>query len=85
MISFGCKVGQKSFFRQVESAKIVASCKDGLSERNIRAKYNVGKTAVCIAIVNWRLRRSYSDLKRSGKPKKASVRDHHLMKRLVVR
>ena len=28
--------------------------------------------------------RSYSDLKRSGRPKKATLRDDHLMKRIVV-
>ena len=79
------KLGKKTFFRQVKSAQIAALCKDGLSERNISAKYNVGKTAVYITIVNWRLRRSYSDLKRSGRPKKTPVRNNHLMKRIVVR
>ena len=36
-------------------------------------------------MVNWRLRRSYSDLKRSGRLKKITVRDDHLMKTIIVR
>ena len=36
-------------------------------------------------MVNWRLRRSYRDSKKSGRPKKTTVRDDHLMTRIVVR
>ena len=57
----------------------------GYSERKISAKYNISKIAVHNAIINWRLSRSYSDLKRSGRPTKTTVRDNHLMKRIVVR
>ena len=57
-------------FRQFQSAQIVTLLEVGHLECKIGAKSNVGKTAVCIAIVNWRLRRSYSDLKRSGRLKK---------------
>ena len=49
MIGFGCKIGEKMSFRQVQSAQIVTCYRDGLSKPKINAKYNVSKTAVCIA------------------------------------
>ena len=59
--------------------------REGYSKRKLSAKCNVSKIAAHTAIVNWGLRGSCTDLKRSGRPKKTTVRDDHLMKRRVVR
>ena len=69
MISFSCKNRRKTSLSQVQRAQIVTLYTEGFLERIINAKCNVDKTVVFTAIVNWRLRRSYCDLKRSGRPK----------------
>ena len=70
VISFSFKNWQKTSLRQVQHAQIVTLYKEGYSESKIGAKCNVSITAVYTAIVNWRLRGSYSNLKRSGRPRK---------------
>ena len=77
-------MGKKSSLSQVQRAEIVTLHKEGYLERKISSKCDVSKTAVHRAIINWRLRINYSDLKRSGRPKKTTVRDDRLMKRMVV-
>ena len=81
---FSSKNGQKTSLNQVQRIQIVTLFRDGYSERKISTKCNVSKTAVHTAIVNWRLKRSYSNSKRSGNPKKTTVRDDHLLRRMVV-
>ena len=76
--------GKKPSLSQVQHAEIVTLHKEGYSEHKISAKCDVRKTAVHRAIINWRLRKNYSDLKRSGGPKKTTVRDDRLMKKMVV-
>ena len=85
VFSFKCKNEQKPFLNQVQRAEIITLYKKGYSERKISAKCYVSKTAIHTAIVNWRLRRNYSDLKRSRRPKKTTVKDNLLIKRMVVR
>ena len=77
-------MGKKPSLSQVQRAEIVTLRKEGYSERKISAKWDVSKTAVHRATINWRLRRNYSDLKRSERSKKANVRDNCLIKRMVV-
>ena len=79
------KMCKKTSLNQVQRDGIVTLYKESYSERKIGAKCDVCKRAIHTAIVNWRLRRNYSDSKRSGKPKKTTVRDDRLMKRMVVR
>ena len=75
------RMGKKPSLSQVQRAEIVTLHKEGYSEHKISAKCDFSKTAVYRAIINWR---NYSDLKRSGRPKKTTVRDDRLMKRIVV-
>ena len=62
-------MGKKSSLSQVHCAEFVTLYKEGYSNRKISAKCDVNKTAVHIAIVNWRLRTNYGNLKRSGRTK----------------
>ena len=78
-------MGKKPSLSQVQRAEIAKLYKKGYSERKISAKYDVSKTAISEVVINWRLRKNYSDLKRSGRPKKTTVRDDNLIKRMVVR
>ena len=73
MISFGCKNGQKIISQSSSTAQVVTLYREGHSECKISAKC-VSKTAAHIAVVNWRLRSSYSNLKKSGRPKKTTER-----------
>ena len=57
---------KKSSRSQVQRVEIATLHKEGCSERKINAKCDISKAAVHRAIINWRLRRNYSDLKRSG-------------------
>ena len=75
----------KLFLSQVQRAKIETSHKKGYSESKINEKCDVSKTAVYRPIMNRRRRRNYSDSKRSGRPKKTTVRDDRLIKRMTVR
>ena len=59
--------------------------KVGLSERLISEKVECSKTAVHQAIVKFKICGSYVDKKRSGRPRKTTPRDHHLIRRVAVR
>ena len=69
---------------QAQRAQIAKSYIEGYTARKIGAKCDVSKTAVHAAMINWRLRRSCSELKSSGRSKEITVGDDHLMKRMVV-
>ena len=76
-------MGKKLSLSQVHRAKIVTLYKEDHSKRQISAKCDVSKTAIHTVVVNWRLRRNYNDLNRSGRPNKTTVRDNHSMKKMV--
>ena len=58
---------------------------EGLSEPEIAAKLKVSKTAVHQSIKKFKQYGSYKDLHRSGIPRKTTIRDDHLIKRIVTR
>ena len=70
LISFSCKNWQKTSFSQVQHAQTVTLYRESYSERKFGAKCNVSKTPVYIAIVNSKLRRSYSDLRKVADQRK---------------
>ena len=78
-------MGKKMSLSQGQRAQIVTLYRESYSEPKISAKCKVSKIAVHATMINWRLRRIYSDSKRSGRPKKTTVRDDHLKKWLAVR
>ena len=57
----------------------------GLSESKISAKLKVSKTAVHQSIKKFEQYGSYKDLPRSGRPRKNTVTEDHVMKRIVTR
>ena len=75
-------MGRKKSLSEVQRGRIVALHNEGLSEREIAAKLKVSKTAVHQSIKKYG---SYKDLHRSGRPRKTTIRDDHLMKRIVTR
>ena len=78
-------MGRKKLLSEVQRGQIVALHEEGLSERKIAAKLKVSKTAVHQSIKKFKQFGSYKDLHRSGRPKKTTIRDDHLMKRIVTR
>ena len=73
----------KPFLNRVR-VKIKTLHKKGHSKSKIRAKCDVSKTAVHRAIINPIHRMNYSDLNRSERPKKNTVRDNRLIKCMAV-
>ena len=78
-------MGRKKSLSEVQRSPIIALHNEGLSERNISAKLKVSKTAVHQSIKKFEQYGSYKDLPRSGRPRKPTVRDDHVMKRIVTR
>ena len=78
-------MGKKASLSETQRAQIVILCKEGQSERKISEKLNVSKTAVHQTIVKFKNTGLYSDQKRSGRPRKTTVRDDHLIHRIAVR
>lgn len=78
-------MGKKASLSEIQRAQIVILCNEGQSERKISEKLNVSKTAVHQAIVKFKNTGLYSDQKRSGRPRKTTVRDDHLIRRIAVR
>jgi len=79
------KLGRKKSLSEVQRGQIVALHDEGLSERKIAAKLKVSKTAVHQSIKKFKQYGSYKDLHRSGRARKTTIRDDHLMKRIVTR
>ena len=79
------KLGRKKSLSEVQRGQIVALHNEGLSERKITAKLKVSKTAVHQSIKKFKQYGSNKDLHRSGRPRKTTIRDDHLMKRIVTR
>ena len=59
--------------------------KEGLSEREITKRISRSKTAVHQAIMRFKNFGSYKDKKRSGRPRKTTPHDDHLIRRIVVK
>ena len=78
-------MGQKKSLSEVLRGQIVALHNEGLSERKIAANLKVSKTAMHQSIKKFNQYCSYKDLHRSGRPRKTTIRDDHLMKRIVTR
>ena len=65
---------------EVQRGQIITLHMKGLSERKISAKLKVSKTAVHQSIKKFEQHGSYKDLPRSGRPRKNTVREDHVMK-----
>ena len=77
-------MGKISSLSENKRAKIVTLCNEGYSERQISVKVSCCKTAVHTAIVNFKTSGSFRDKKRCGRPRKTSLRDDHLIKRIAT-
>jgi len=78
-------MGRKKSLSEVQRGQIVALHNEGLSERKIASKLKVSKTAVHQSIKKFNQYGSYKDLHRRGRPRKTTIRDDRLMKRIVTR
>jgi len=78
-------MGKKLSLSDVERAQIVALYKEAYSERSISERIKRSKNAVHNAIVKFNKAGTYSDAKRSGRPRKTTRRDDHIIRRTAVR
>jgi transposase len=76
---------KKASLTVVKRAEIVVLHEVGLSEREIGKKVHVSKTAVHQAVSKLKISGKYTNLKRSGRPRKTTTRDDHVIRRMVVR
>ena len=79
------EMGKKPSLSEIQHAQIVILYKEGQSERKISEKLGVSKRAVYQAVVKFKNSGQYSDQKRSGRPRKTTLRDDHLIRRIAVR
>ena len=79
------KMGRKSSLTEVQRARIVLLNQKGYSERQISKAEKCSKTAVHNALAKFKNSGSYSDNKRSGRPRKTTARDDRLIRRVAVR
>ena len=70
---------------EVQRAQIVILHKKEVSERQIAASLSFSKTRVHQAITKHVCEGIFCDRKRSGRPRKTSIRDNNLIRRMVVR
>ena len=77
--------GQKKSLTEVQRAQIVILHKEGVSKHQIAARLNVSKTGVHQAITKHVFEGIFCDRKRSGRPRKTSIRDHNLIRWIAVR
>ena len=78
-------MGKKKSLSEVQRAQIVALQGQNLSERLISAQMCCSKTAVHQAIAKYQEDGSYTDRKRSGRPRVSTAREDNLMRRIVMR
>lgn len=78
-------MGKNVSLSDVERAQIVTLYKEGYSERSICEKVKHSKNAVHNALVKFQKTGTYSDAKRSGRPRKTTLRDDHVIRRVAVR
>ena len=79
------QMGKKKSLSEVHRAQIVALHGQNLSERLISAQIGCSKTAVHQAIAKYQEDGSYTDRKRSGRPRVSTAREDNLMRRIVMR
>ena len=78
-------MGRKASLSEFQRAIIVTLHEEGHSDRKNAVKMACSKTAVHTTINNFELYGNYSDKKKSGRPRKTSRRDDHMMKLTVSR
>jgi len=78
-------MGKKRSLSEAQRAQIVILRQEGYTERPRSERLAVSKTAVHQAVVKFKNCGSYSDCKRSGRPRKTTRRDDILIKRCVVK
>ena len=79
------KMGKKSLLSDVQRAQIVALYMKGYSERSISERIKRSKNAVHNAVVKFKKTGTYSDAKRSGRPRKTTSTDDHIIWRTAIR
>ncbi len=72
---------KKSSLTVPKRAEIVALYEVGLSEREIGKKVHVSKTAVHQDVSKFNISVKYTDLKWSGRPRKTTARDDHVIRK----
>ena len=83
---FSClSMCKKRSLAVAQRAQIVILRQEGYSKRAISERFAVSKTAVHQAVVKFKNCGSYSDCKRSGRPRKTTRREDILIKRYVVK
>ena len=78
-------MGKKKSLTEVQRAQIVVLHGQNLSERQISAQMGYSKTAVHQAIAKYQQNGSYTDKKRTGRPRVTTARADNVMRRIVVR
>ena len=78
-------MGKEQFLTEVQRAQIVILHEEGVFERQIAARLSVSKTGVHQEITKHVSEGIFCDRKRSGRPRKTSIRDDNLIRRMVVR
>ena len=78
-------MGKKKSLSEVQRAQIVALHGQNLSERQISAQMGYSKTAVHQAVAKYQQDGSYTDKKRTGKPRVTTAREDNVMRRIVMR
>ena len=78
-------MGKKKSLSEVQRAQIVALHGQNLSERQIFAQMGCSETAVHQAIAKYQQDGSYTDKKRTRRPRVTTAREDNVMRRIVVR
>ncbi|KAK6173376.1 hypothetical protein SNE40_016841 [Patella caerulea] len=78
-------MGRKSSLTEIQRAQAVTLKEEGYSIRNIARRLRISKTAVHNAVLKFNTDGNFRDRKRSGRPRKTTQRDNHLIKRVVQR
>ena len=78
-------MGKNVPLSEVQQAQIEALHKEGYSERLISEKMKCSKSAVYNAVAKFQNTGSYSTGKKSGRPRKTTPRDDHVIRRIAVR
>ena len=78
-------MGKKKSLSKVQRAQIVALHDQNLSERQISAQIGCSKTTVHQAIAKYQQDASFTDKKRTGRPRITAAREDNVMRRIVVR
>ena len=78
-------MGKKKSLSKVQRAQIVALQGQNLYKRQIPAQMGCSKTAVHQAIAKYQQDGSYTDKKRTGRPRVTTAREDNVIRRIVVR